>query len=85
MKEWISFKINDRHAKRKTDSWEVWSLESATHLGTVRWWSPWRRYCFYPRAGTVWEQDCLRSIATFIENATAEQRKGRRAFPKDPA
>jgi hypothetical protein len=81
----ITFQLNDRSLGKKTDVWEVWrrneaSLRLTSHAGQVRWHSPWRRYCFFPSAGTVWEQDCLRSIAEFIESETAKHRKGKRAF-----
>jgi len=80
---WISFKLNDRRLKAKTDIWEVWSLDEASHIGQVRWYSPWRKYCFFPSSQTVWEQDCLRHIAEFIESETTKHRKGKRAFPQE--
>lgn len=82
---WISFRLNDRAPKHKTDTWEVWSLDEASHIGQVRWYAPWRKYGFFPSSYTVWEQDCLRFIAEFIEQETEKHRKGRRAFPKVPA
>jgi hypothetical protein len=80
---WISFKLNDRRLKAKTDTWEVWSLDEASHIGSVRWYSPWRKYCFFPSHETVWEQDCLRHIAEFIESETAKHRKGKRSFSRE--
>lgn len=80
---WITFKLNDRRMKAKTDTWEVWSLDEASHLGQIRWYSPWRKYCFFPAGECVFEQDCLRHIAEFIESETTKHRKGRRAFPKE--
>jgi hypothetical protein len=80
-KIWVSFKLNDRKLKAKTDTWDVWSLDEASHLGQVRWYGPWRKYCFFPGAATtVFEQDCLRHIAEFIESETTKHRKGRRSF-----
>jgi len=81
--EWLSFKINERRHGAKTDTWEVWSLNEANHLGQVRWYTPWRKYSFFPASGTVWEQDCLRSIAVFLEWETKKHRDGRRAFPAE--
>jgi hypothetical protein len=67
-------------SKRKTDSWEVWSLDDGRHIGRVRWYSQWRRYCFFPSSGIACDPDCLRSIAQFLEGETAAHRKGKRAF-----
>jgi len=64
----VSFFANDRSATRKTDSWETWSLGDGCHVGQVRWNSPWRKYCFFPSSGIALDQDCLRSIAQFVES-----------------
>lgn len=80
---WISFKLNDRRLKAKTDTWEVWSLDEAMHLGQIRWLSPWRKYCFFPASETIWEEDCLRFVAEFIESETEKHRKGKRSFPQE--
>lgn len=76
----ISFSLNDRSSKKKTDTWEVWRLDEASHVGQVRWESPRRKYCFFPSSGTAWDEDCLRTIAEFIESETEKKRKGKRAF-----
>jgi hypothetical protein len=76
----VSFRLNDRKLKEKTDTWEVWRLDCAAHVGRIRWHSPWRKYSFSPSAETEWDQDCLRVIAEFIETETRKHVKGRRAF-----
>jgi hypothetical protein len=78
---WVSFQLEDRRPGRKTDTWQVWSLkEPPAHLGVVKWYATWRKYAFFPTSQTLYEQDCLRDIAAFIEDETAKHRKGRRAF-----
>jgi hypothetical protein len=78
---WSSFQIEDRRKGAKTDVWHVWSLKDPpAHLGVVKWFSAWRRYAFFPAPETLYEQDCLRDLAEFIEAETVKQRKGRRAF-----
>jgi hypothetical protein len=76
----VSFWLNDRASARKTDSWEVWSLGDARHIGRVAWHSRWRRYCFFPSSGLAMEQDYLRGLAEFVESETERHRKGKRAF-----
>ena len=80
---WVSFQLNDRRQGAKTDTWEVWGTVHSGHLGQVRWYAPWRKYSFFPAANTIWEQDCLRSIAVFIEWETQKHRTGKRAFPSE--
>ena len=76
----ISFRLNDRRLKAKTDTWEVWSLGDASYIGQVRWHSPWRKYCFFPSSAIAMESDCLRSIAEFVDRESEKHRKGKRAF-----
>jgi len=80
VKACVSFRLNDRSPKRRTATWEVWALQSAAHVGQVRWFSQRRRYCFFPSSGIVCDPDCLRSVAQFLEDETAAHRKGKRAF-----
>lgn len=62
-----------------------WRVRSAGgHLGYVGWYAPWRCYAFYSGAATVFEEACLRHIATFCEECTAE-RKAQREPPVPPA
>jgi hypothetical protein len=76
----VSFWLNDRRLKAKTDTWECWGLDGASHIGQVRWLARLRKYCFFPAVGMAMEQDYLRSIAQFVECATEKHRKGKRAF-----
>ena len=62
--------------KRATRLWTV--RGGAIKLGTVKWYAPWRRYCFFPNAQCVFEQDCLRELAKFVEDQTRDHKKARR-------
>ena len=77
MAKWIRF---DKMAPgTKTDLWAIRALDGSGDLGAVKWFGAWRKYCFFPCDGTLYEQDCLRDIATFCETATAEYRQRKRA------
>ena len=60
---------------RKTNIYEVTSKDGGYLLGTIRWYSRWRKYCFYPVEGTIYEETCLREISQFLEDQTAIQRE----------
>jgi hypothetical protein len=85
MAKWVSFQLEEpRRRGRKTDLWHVWSLRTPpAHLGVVYWFGPWRGYAFYPESQTIFEQDCLRDLAEFVESQTVQHRKGKRAFPPE--
>lgn len=66
-------------ATPKTLRWKVVAKEGGGVIGTVSWYGPWRKYCFFPAPSTVFEQVCLRDIAAFCEMASVEHRKARAA------
>ena len=43
-------------------------------LGKVRWYGPWRGYCFFPTHGTVWSAGCLREVEGEIDRLMAERK-----------
>ena len=59
----------------KTKIWHVLTKDTSSKLGQVRWYAPWRRYTFWPNANCVFEQDCLRDIADFVQKKTEAHRK----------
>ena len=56
-------KIED---KPKTSVWECRSRSSQALLGIVKWYSPWRQYCFLPESDTVFNVGCHKDINDFI-------------------
>ena len=50
----------------KTKIYQVMA-DTGTHLGDIKWYAPWRKYAFFPEPDTIYEQDCLRDIAGFLE------------------
>jgi len=75
MSSWIKFELVG--LKPKTKVWEVQSIAGDTLLGIVQWHGPWRRYCFFPETGTVFEQDCLNDIIKFMFIKTEEHKEKR--------
>lgn len=51
----------------KTNVYHVYAKEPATLLGEVKWYGPWRTYCFYPQQHTLFEHKCLSEITEFLE------------------
>ena len=72
--KWLDFMSLGRSPSGKTERWSVHAKQGGAALGEVKWYSGWRRYCFFPFDGSLYEQDCLRDIATFCEMRTMEQR-----------
>lgn len=74
---WIRFQESAmRNPKKKTKEWAVLAVNERLPLGYVKWFSNWRKYCFFPLQSTIYEQDCLRDIANFCESQTKTHREG---------
>lgn len=67
----ISYRCADK-PEAKTHVWELRSSDGSDLLGLIKWFGRWRRYCFFPEMGSIYEQQCLRAIATFVERKTCE-------------
>lgn len=52
---------------RTTGVWLCLNTKSDVVLGQVKWYSGWRRYCFYPAPETVYSSGCLVDITNFID------------------
>lgn len=57
-----------------TRTWWVVQTRGDLHLGWIGWWASWRRYAFYPKEKTVYEETCLGEIAAFIVQETERHR-----------
>lgn len=77
MSNWIRFVEDPPDPAKVTKSWEVRALGGNDLLGVVKWYAPWRKYCFWSYA-SIFEQDCLRDIASFIESETTKHRLARK-------
>lgn len=50
----------------KTKKWQVHSRRRGDLLGIIRWYGPWRQYCFSPTPGTTFNRGCMEDICEFI-------------------
>lgn len=74
MAKWIRFDPIPVPPDRKTQRWHVVAKQRGDDLGVIEWDTGWRRYVFAPYEGSVYEQDCLRDIASFIEDETRKHK-----------
>jgi hypothetical protein len=92
---WVEF-VERRYSVRaaaKTKIWGVVAVQGGAKFGEVRWYSHWRRYCFFPEniggrafglAQFVFDAECLREIADFAEAQTREHKAARLAARQGP-
>jgi len=52
---------------RKTLTYRVINKHSGNQIGSIKWYGPWRKYCFFPVGNTVWSNDCLVDICNAMK------------------
>jgi hypothetical protein len=50
----------------KTSVYACMNSRSGTAIGLVRWYGPWRQYCFFPEPNCVFNVGCMDDIKDFI-------------------
>ncbi len=76
MKEYVHLSFKEDHsgeASRKTKIWNCWA-KTGPKLGIVKWWTGWRRYCFFPEPNMLFDADCLYELHEFCAKRTTEQK-----------
>jgi hypothetical protein len=52
--------------KPKTSIWSCLNNKSGAELGRIKWYAPWRKYCYFPTVQAVYDTGCLKDIIDFI-------------------
>ena len=74
MTDYKYIKINEHvFSNPRTKIWVVSTKSTYIFLGWIKWYAPWRQYCFFPSEQMVFSRGCLRDINDFIEEHKAER------------
>ena len=68
--------ISYLYPERKTQVWECLN-EHADILGIIRWYSPWRQFCFFPENDTFFSVSCQNDITDFTGQVNKERKNAR--------
>lgn len=58
----------DESFNGKTKKFFVFSKLSHAYLGIIKWYSPWRRYCFFPDTDTLYDRFCMVEISQALHD-----------------
>jgi len=73
LKKYVEFELVA--TKSKTNVYSVLSRSSGDFLGEIKWYGPWRQYCFFPAQQTVWSKGCLAEVNSFIQKLMDKRKK----------
>ena len=71
-REWSGYAAGGR----KTSTWDCINRKHNALLGFIKWYGPWRQYCFMPCPDTVFSGGCLTDIDDFLTQLKAGRNKG---------
>jgi len=78
--KWIEFEYYVPKPGQKTSLWVIKTRPRVPGcglaIGLVKWHPAWRKYAFFPVVDTVWEEDCLKEVAEFVEEETRKHKNG---------
>lgn len=76
-RSFVGFVEQQQDAKLVTKRWRATSA-SGDPLGWIQWYSPWRRYVFFPKPDTLYDASCLLDIGAFCKNQTVLRQEERK-------
>lgn len=63
------------YAHKRTSNYLVRNIRTNAICGEVKWYGGFRKFCFFPSSGFLFDPSCLRLIADFIDDLMAKRRK----------
>ena len=73
MNQYLEFKEVPASAL-KTKVVDVLSQRSGERLAQIKWYGPWRCYVLHPVSMTIWNEQCLMDVNSYISRLQAERR-----------
>jgi hypothetical protein len=61
--------------EKKTKTIQLCSKISGFVLGYIKWYGPWRQYCFLPSPSSVFSLGCMRDISAKINELNIDHRE----------
>lgn len=71
---YLNFTKRVHDPNKKTDIWDVASSMGGGFLGTVNWYSPWRKYCYCAAGPQVLDAACMTEIVGFLQTENVKHK-----------
>jgi hypothetical protein len=66
--------FEEHPTKTKTKFITVVNSKSEDIIGEIKWYGPWRQYCFFPEFDTVWNMTCLNDVQEVIQKLMKDRK-----------
>lgn len=84
--EYITIEETGSSESGKTKQYICRNKKSGADLGLIKWYGPWRQYCFYSDVSIVFSSGCMEDIQGFMEDINFEHKAElvrKRAYKKE--
>jgi hypothetical protein len=75
---YIEIKPSGSSASGLTRTWMVHNKRTGENCGSIRWHGAFRKYCFYPPEGFLYDASCLQAITDHLVHVNMERKEERR-------
>jgi hypothetical protein len=69
--------IQPSEPRKRTRDYLVSEKKTGGQLGVIRWYGPWRGYCFFPSWDVVFDGGCLTQIVDWLVTLNAAHKAAR--------
>lgn len=60
----------------KTNIYDIYSnYDCDLFLGSIKWYSRWRKYCFYAHSDIIWDNKCLTNVVDFLNTINKQHKE----------
>jgi len=66
--------FEEHPTKTKTKYITVVNRNSEDIIGEIKWYAPWRQYCFFPEFDTVWNMTCMDDVKEVIQKLMKDRK-----------
>lgn len=76
--KYTDFAYVGKSASGLTEVWSVFNPYRNEKCGEIRWHGAFRKYCFYPPDGFLYDEQCLADIAAWLKEKNAKHRAAKK-------
>jgi len=69
--------LQEQEPGAKTQKWAIRSKSDESMLGVIKWFRPWRQYCFFVMDVAVFSAGCFKDLTSFLEELNRKHKQGK--------
>jgi len=79
VEEYIKIRPHGVSKTGRTRVWEVFDVKHSALCGYIQWYGGFRKYCFYPTDGSLYDSDFMTMVGEFLVEVNGQHRSNLKA------